>query len=153
MSERTLERLRSGLGDKATAIEMRSPRRIYVELSPQHLVEAARWLFADVRARYAIATAAQTAQGFEVLHHFALDAEHVVVSLRVRAQGDPPALPSLAPVIKAAEFIEREMHDLVGIRFDGHPNLARLILAEDWPEGVYPLRRGRPWEGTLERKV
>jgi formate hydrogenlyase subunit 5 len=41
----------------------------------------------------------------------------------------------------AAEWIEREIQDLLGIRFDGHPNPKRLILADDWPEGVYPLRK------------
>ncbi|MHC1629175.1 MAG: NADH-quinone oxidoreductase subunit C [Candidatus Nezhaarchaeales archaeon] len=33
------------------------------------------------------------------------------------------------------------MHDLMGIVFKGHPNLERLVLPDDWPEGVYPLRR------------
>jgi Ni,Fe-hydrogenase III component G len=56
-------------------------------------------------------------------------------------------------MIKGAEFIEREMHDLLGIDFPGHPNLVRLILPEDWPDGVYPLRRGRPWEGKVRKEV
>jgi NADH-quinone oxidoreductase subunit C len=33
------------------------------------------------------------------------------------------------------------MHDILGIRFTGHPNLKKLLLPEEWPEGVYPLRR------------
>ncbi|MHA1469845.1 MAG: NADH-quinone oxidoreductase subunit C, partial [Candidatus Asgardarchaeia archaeon] len=35
----------------------------------------------------------------------------------------------------------REIHDVLGIDFKNHPNLERLILADDWPEGVYPLRK------------
>ncbi|MCX6358013.1 MAG: NADH-quinone oxidoreductase subunit C, partial [Candidatus Aureabacteria bacterium] len=48
---------------------------------------------------------------------------------------------SLAPVLKAAEWIEREIHEMLGVRFTGHPNLKRLLLADDMPEGRYPLRR------------
>ncbi|MHC5035633.1 MAG: NADH-quinone oxidoreductase subunit C [Planctomycetota bacterium] len=39
--------------------------------------------------------------------------------------------------------MEREMNDLLGIVFEGHPDPRRLILADDWPEGVYPLRRDK----------
>ena len=44
-------------------------------------------------------------------------------------------------LIPGAEWIEREMHDLYGINFKNHPRLERLILADDWPEGNYPLRK------------
>ena len=47
----------------------------------------------------------------------------------------------VADRIKAFAFIEREIHDLLGIEFEGHPNLVPLLRAEDWPEGFYPLRR------------
>ena len=50
-------------------------------------------------------------------------------------------LPALTPVVPAAEWIEREMKDLLGITFEGHPRPERLILSDDWPEGVYPLRK------------
>jgi Ni,Fe-hydrogenase III component G len=43
--------------------------------------------------------------------------------------------------VAAAEWIEREIHDILGIDFKNHPNLKRLILFDDWPEGVYPLRK------------
>ena len=61
--------------------------------------------------------------------------------LRVRLAKDNPKVPSLANLIKGAEFIEREIHELLGIDFPDHPNLKPLLLPEDWPEGVYPLRR------------
>ena len=48
---------------------------------------------------------------------------------------------SITPWLPGAEFIEREIHDLLGVNFTGHPRMERLILSDDWPEGVYPLRR------------
>jgi Ni,Fe-hydrogenase III component G len=153
VSSKVVDEIRSGLGDRVISLEVRSPRRVYIELKPEHLVAAARYLFSDLGARYAIASGMQTETGFEVLHHFAFDAAHMVVSLRVKTDSANPELDSLAPFIKGAEFIEREMHDLLGIEFRGHPNLSRLILPDDWPEGVFPLRRGRPWEGKVRKEV
>jgi len=48
---------------------------------------------------------------------------------------------SVANVVPAANWIEREMHDLLGVNFPGHPDMRRLILDDSWPEGVYPLRK------------
>jgi len=44
-------------------------------------------------------------------------------------------------LVPGAILYEREVHDLLGVVFDGHPDLSRLILPEDWPEDVYPLRK------------
>jgi len=153
MSEKVAKAIAERLGDKAANVQVRSARRIYVDVAPQHLLDAARCLFSDMGARYAIASGMQVDGGFEVLHHFALDSEHVVISIRARTAAEEPELDSIAPLIKGAEFIEREMHDLLGINFRGHPDLKRLILPEDWPDGVYPLRHGRPWEGKVRKQV
>ena len=153
MSQKLVDRIRKGIGDKARRIDVRSPRRVYVDIAPNDLVDVVKYLFEDLRARYVIASGVQVEDGFEVLHHFCFDADHVVVSVRVKAAPEKPEVPSVTSVIRGAEFIEREMHDLLGIEFPGHPNLAPLLLTEDWPEGVYPLRRGKPWEGKVRQQL
>ncbi|MGH9311913.1 MAG: NADH-quinone oxidoreductase subunit C [Vicinamibacterales bacterium] len=62
--------------------------------------------------------------------------------LKVRVPGDDPRLPSVAPVWPSAGWAEREVFDLFGILFDGHPDLRRILMPEDW-EG-YPLRKDYP---------
>ena len=69
---------------------------------------------------------------------FALEQRRRLV-VKVGVPGDDPSLDSLTDVWPGANFYEREAYDLFGIRFDGHPDLTRILLPEDW-EG-HPLRK------------
>ena len=70
------------------------------------------------------------------------------VRLQLWAEEDEP-IPSVVPVWPGADFYEREQFDMMGLRFDGHPNLARLLMDDDW-EG-YPLRKDYPIGGEPVR--
>ena len=115
--------------------------RIYLDVSREHARELARRVFAEFGARFATASGSDIGDELEALYHFCYDAVGLVVSLRVRTPKSDGTVPSLTPVVPPAEWIEREMTDLLGITFEGHPRPERLILADDWPEGVYPLRK------------
>jgi NADH-quinone oxidoreductase subunit C len=67
------------------------------------------------------------------------------VRLKVKLSGDDSSVDSLTPVWPSANFFEREVFDLFGVRFNEHPNLARILMPENW-EG-HPLRRDYPVEG------
>jgi Ni,Fe-hydrogenase III component G len=72
----------------------------------------------------------------------AFDRLGVIVSVRVLVEKPELKMPSLTEIIPATEWIEREIHEMLGVDFIGHPNLERLLLPDDWPEGVYPFRKG-----------
>ena len=82
---------------------------------------------------------------FELNYHLVSIPRREKVRLRVWLGGNDPVVDSLVPVWPGANWLEREIFDLFGIRFSGHPDLRRILLPEDW-EG-YPLRRDYPVEG------
>ena len=75
---------------------------------------------------------------FEVIYHLYSLTNHHRVRLKVRTT-EGSALPSLTPLWPGAEWPEREVYDLFGVSFEGHPDLRRLLLPDDW-EG-HPLRK------------
>jgi len=66
----------------------------------------------------------------------------LIVGLRVPLNGNAPTMPSLVPVYANANWFERELWDMFGIRFEGHPDLRRVVMPYDW-EG-HPLRKDYP---------
>jgi len=61
--------------------------------------------------------------------------------MRVSLDRKDPHVKSIAPIMKGAEWIEREIHELFGVEFDGHLNMKPLLLPDGWPKDKYPLRR------------
>jgi len=82
---------------------------------------------------------------FELNYHLVSIPRRDRIRLRVRLPGNDPVVDSLIPVWPGANWLEREVFDLFGIRFTGHTDLRRILLPEDW-EG-HPLRRDYPVEG------
>ena len=82
---------------------------------------------------------------FEVVYHLLSLQTAERLRLKVRASGESPRVDSLVPVYPSANAFEREVYDLFGIQFAGHPYLRRILLPEEW-EG-HPLRKDYPTEG------
>lgn len=83
---------------------------------------------------------------FEVVYHLHSLPLRQRLRLKVRLTEDDPTIASVTGIWKGAEFLEREVFDMMGIRFSGHPDLRRILMPEDYAEG-YPLRKDFPTEG------
>jgi len=82
---------------------------------------------------------------FEVIYHLLSIPKKDRVRLKVRLDGSSPVIESVTSVWVGANYFEREIFDLFGVRFTGHPYLRRILMPEDW-EG-HPLRKDYPVEG------
>jgi NADH:ubiquinone oxidoreductase subunit C len=135
------ERIKEALGKKIKSWHDHSGRRVYLTVDKRDIIDVTKILFRDLGLRFAIASAVDTPDGFEILYHYSYDKTGAMYSVRVELDKKHPEIEAITPLFPGAEWIEREMWEMFGINFKGHPNLKRLLLADDWPEGKFPLRR------------
>ena len=115
----------------------------WVEVRPERVRDVLRWLRDDAEfdaKQLSNLCSVDRHDRFEVVYHLqSLDRNHQIVVKAILDEHDEPALPSAYPVYKGALLQEREVYDLMGIRFDGHPDLRRMFLWEGYPG--FPLRK------------
>lgn len=137
-----VNQIKDKLGQYITEWHKHSPKRFYLTVNKKNIVEVARILFKSLGSRFITASGVDTPLGFEIVYHFSFDKKGEIFSVRTLIPDKKhPEIDSLVPIIRGAEWIEREIWEMLGINFKNHPNLKRLLLAEDWPEGKYPLRQ------------
>lgn len=79
---------------------------------------------------------------FHVIYEFRSVSQNLVLALRVPVPGVNPSLPTVSHIYRNANWHEREVWDMFGIKFAGHPDLRRILMPADW-EG-HPLRKDYP---------
>ena len=118
-----------------------APEWVVVEAS--RLPEVARFLREDdaLNCQYLVAiTGVDRLDHFELVYHLAsLARNHLIIVKAVAADHEAPEVPSVVSVWYGAHLQEREVYDLMGVRFSGHPDLKRLFLWEGFPG--HPLRK------------
>jgi len=138
--EKILQDLKENFKEDIIDVFDKSPKRVYIDITPESLIKVGGYVFKKLEARFNIASGVDLRHHMEILYHFTIEEINLLISLRVKLPKSKPEIDSLVSVFKGADWIEREMHELLGINFKGHPDLRKLLLPEDWPEGVYPLR-------------
>jgi len=124
---------------------------VTVVVPREHLRPLAEFLFSDPELKFTYLSDVTGMDRFPIEPRFELNyhllslSRRDILRLRVRLPGQDPVIETVIPVWPTANWHEREIFDLFGIHFDGHPNLRRMLLPEDW-EG-YPLRKDYPVEG------
>ena len=147
--QKIIDTLKKKFGDKILEAEVQAERRIHVKVADPDQIEFFEFAKEEWNAWHMIATSSvDTPEGIiACVYHFDILPVHgketaITVNLRIDcADRNNPKIASVSEVIPGAQFFEREAHDLMGIVFKGHPNLERLILPDDFPEGVHPLRK------------
>lgn len=145
--EKSLEPIVKNLQDKfgATYEEFRDEVHCFVK--PEQIVDALITLrdehrFELLSAQTAVDYYPQTSPRFHVIYQLTSLAQNLLVQLRVPVNGDNPKVPTAANVYKTAVWRERELLDMFGIEFEGHPDPRRILMPED-ADG-HPLRKDYP---------
>ena len=145
--DKKLEKIVQDLQERygSSVEEFRDEAHVFVK--PEQIVDALTFLrdkheFELLSAQTASDYWPQMSPRFHVIYQLTSLAKNLSVQLRVPVNGDQPKVPTAAGVYDVANWRERELMDMFGIEFDGHPDPRRLLLPDD--QDGYPLRKDFP---------
>jgi NADH-quinone oxidoreductase subunit C len=133
----------------AEVIESRGETTIVI--AREHLSKVAGYLATEPSLQFSFLSDIATVDRFPLEPRFEVNYQllsmelAVRLRLKVKLSGADPVIPSVFAIWPTADWHERENFDLFGIRFEGHPNLRRIVMPDEW-EG-HPLRKDYPTEG------
>jgi len=139
--EEVVKDIKDKFGNRIKKFYDKSAKRIYIDIEREDIVDFTKFVFKEMGARFNTATAADHSGDIEIMYHFDFDRLGLIVTLRIYVPKTKCEVESITPIMSGAEWIEREMHELFGVKFKNHPNLKPLLLPDDWPKDKYPLRK------------
>jgi len=121
--------------------------QVSLSVAPEHIVELCLTLrdefgFERLASETAVDYWPQQEPRFHLVYQLHSFQYNDRVSIRVPVPGRSPSIPTIVPVYINANWYEREIWDMFGIRFEGHPDMRRILMPEDW-DG-HPLRKDYP---------
>jgi formate hydrogenlyase subunit 5 len=131
-------------------IECNIPRskRAYILLKPEKHKDAISLLINyDEKILLSTITGIDLGNEIELNYHMACNG---VITLKNRIPIEKPFTKTITDIVPGANLYEREVFDLLGVVFEGHPDLKRLMLPESWPKGNYPLRKN--WKSPEQQE-
>jgi len=137
--EQTVNLLKKNLADSILELNTPHPRRAFVLLKPETHPDAVSLILKNVeRSGLSTITGVDLGKELEINYHMFCGGS---VTLKNRISREKPFTKTITDILPGANLYEREVFDLLGVMFEGHPNLERLMLPDNWPQGNYPLRR------------
>jgi NADH-quinone oxidoreductase subunit C len=141
-----IEKITGKFGDRAK-LAYAKPKRIRFNVKTEDVISFARFLHDDVGFDQPISVAGvdyPKENVIEVVYHIGCctkpEYTSSVFAFAVKVPRDNPKTPTLIPVYRGVEYHEREAFEMLGVIFEGHPRLERLLLPEDWAD-IPPLRK------------
>lgn len=138
--EEAVSLLENKLGNKVIECKTPTPRRAYVLMKSGYHRDAISLLL-ETFDETGVSTITGTDLGSEIELNYHIRSRGPVITIKNRVPKEKPQIMTVTDLMPGAALYEREVFDLLGVVFQGHPYLKRLILSDDWPEGSYPLRK------------
>ena len=146
--ENAVNLLKEKLANEILEFRVPKPRRAYVLLKPEcHKKAISALMKNDENIMLSTITGVDLGNEIELNYHMACEG---AVTLKNRVPREKPFTKTITDIIPGANLYEREVFDLLGVVFEGHPDLKRLMLPDSWPQGNYPLRRD--WKPPVEQE-
>ena len=136
-----LDILKDTFGEDIIQSQQRNGNRGNIRVKAESIYKISEFLFTRNHFRLITASGYDSKEGLEIIYHYMLDEAGFVLNINVVLPHSNPEIESITPLIEGANWIEREMMELLGIKFTNHPDPKKLISDENWDEGVYPYRR------------
>ena len=142
-------KIKERFGEKVKSAETPNYDMAMFTVDREDIPELAKFMFHYQGGRFVVTVGTDYRErdgDFLVDHVFSLAPDHMFVTLRCRAPEKDLWVNSITGMsdIPAANWAEREIQDLLGIKLKNHPDPRRLIVSDDWPDDIYPLRRDVP---------
>jgi len=131
------------VGEALLEARQATVKRLYLTVDPAAVVGVADELFNQMGARYVITAATDQRRShgaYLITHFFSFDTDDIYVAVHARVPEGEARIASVTPTIPGAGWAEREMRDVMGVEPVGHPDPRRLVLPDDWPDHLHPLR-------------
>ncbi|MDP2959632.1 MAG: NADH-quinone oxidoreductase subunit C [Longimicrobiales bacterium] len=138
------ERIGSGLLE----VRRTEPDLLWLQVDPEQVRPATRTIAEELGARFLVTVGIDQrprGRGYGIVHLFSFDAHRLFVALECEVDEGKARIDSITPLIPGAAWSEREFQDMIGVTAEGLPDPRRLVLPDDWPEGLHPLRRDFPY--------
>jgi len=126
---------------------------IHASVSRENLVSVVKYIRDALGGRFIISVGTDKRElsgCYEVNNIFGLDQDQLFLLLKTSVDAADPHIDSITPLIPGANWAEREVRDMIGVHPVGHPDPRRLVLPDDWPQDVHPLRRDFPYNQRPE---
>jgi Ni,Fe-hydrogenase III large subunit/Ni,Fe-hydrogenase III component G len=128
------------LGNRIIKTRTLQPEKSYIHVQTGAHKDAVRiMLEQDKEAGVSAITGVDLSETIELMYHIRTCGTIITIGAEVPKKD--AKIESITDIVPGANFHEREVSDLFGVTFEGHPNPKRLVLPEDWPENVFPLRK------------
>ncbi|PVX26965.1 MAG: hypothetical protein CW716_04685 [Candidatus Bathyarchaeum sp.] len=137
--ETAVELLKNNLADAIVELKVPRPKKAYILLKPERHRDAISLILKEIDDSM-LSTISGVDLGTEIELNYHMVCEGTV-TLKNRVSREKPVTKTITDILPGANLYEREVFDLLGVVFEGHPSLERLLLPDVWPQGNYPLRR------------
>ena len=154
-----IKKLLNLLGDAVTSYHWRPfQKSCYIEVTKTNFVEVMTKIKEQGVNHVSTIVGLESNKGIELLYALSYPREQKTEAsrqdkavIKVVIDKSEPKLPSIYDIFNGADFYEREIREMLGVEFIGNPNQTNLLLMNNWPKGLYPLRKEYSWKDVVDK--